>query len=159
MTVSLFCFIQVDSYQSRICTVLSFKFKSIQGMPYFAITIFLALLLMPDLQAQDLKSDDRLNELSGTWQIDLRPSPDSDPYFQEFKVEKVRGQSFTGSFYGSKIRDVLVNTNWDKLHFAFTTSDNTHDYFHSGYLLKGKLIGTSYCPGRDLIQPWIGVKE
>ncbi len=128
-------------------------------MAQFATTILLLFTFMAGLQAQDPTTDNRLEKLSGTWQIDLRPSPDSDPYFQELKIEEIGTDSFSGTFYGSDIRDVQTNTQWSKLHFAFTTSDNTHDYYHIGYLENGVLTGTSYCPGRGFVQPWAGEKK
>lgn len=95
--------------------------------------------------------------IMGSWEIDLRPSPDADPYVQEFRVTGVTGNTFQGYFYGSPLQEARLNRNWDRLYFAFTTSDQTHDYYHSGYLLNGKLYGVSYCPGREFVQPWTGV--
>ncbi|MDX1315565.1 MAG: hypothetical protein R3356_08690, partial [Eudoraea sp.] len=95
----------------------------------------------------------------GSWEIDLRPSPDADPYIQQFQVTGVTGNTFQGFFYGSPLEEAKLNRNWDRLYFAFTTRDQNHAYYHSGYLLDGKLYGLSYCPGREFIQPWTGVKK
>lgn len=97
------------------------------------------------------------DSMLGSWEIDLRPSPDADPYVQEFRVTGISGNTFQGYFYGSPVKQAKLNRNWNRLYFAFTTSDQTHDYFHSGYLLNGKLYGVSYCPGREFVQPWTGV--
>ena len=99
------------------------------------------------------------NSIIGNWEIDLRPLPDADPYVQKFQVTAVVGNNFQGYFYGSPVRNGRLNRNWDRLYFAFTTSDQTHDYYHSGYLLNGKLYGISHCPGRELLQPWTGIVE
>ncbi len=98
-------------------------------------------------------------DLIGSWTIDLRPSPDAQGYFQPFAVEKIKGNTFIGTFYGSPVRDAFINKNWDKLYFSFTTSDATHDYYHTGYLFEGKLVGMSYCPGREFTAPWTAEKK
>jgi hypothetical protein len=97
--------------------------------------------------------------LVGEWTIDLRPTPDAEGYYQMFVVTTVDGNTFSGSFYGSPVENGLINRNWDKLYFAFTTSDASNDYYHSGYLEDGSLHGISYCPNRAFTAPWTGVKE
>lgn len=98
--------------------------------------------------------------LAGSWTIDLRPSPEAEGYFQEFVVTEIADANFQGSFYGSPLENSLLNRQWgDKLYFAFTTRDQTYAYYHSGYLLDGKLHGISYCPGREFTAPWTGVKK
>lgn len=45
----------------------------------------------------------QLSELEGTWTLDLRPTPDSEGYYQEFKVtEIVEGREFTQPWTGIK---------------------------------------------------------
>ena len=95
--------------------------------------------------------------LEGRWEIDLRPDPDADPYLQEFNVTGVSGNTFQGYFYGSPLENARLNRNWDELFFAFTTRDQTFEYYHSGYLREGVLYGVTYCPGREFVQPWTGV--
>jgi len=97
--------------------------------------------------------------LIGIWTIDLRPTPDAEPYFQNFQVDRISGNTFQGSFYGSIVEDARLNRNWGKLYFAFTTRDQNHAYYHSGYMENGKLSGISYCPGRDFVAPWTGVRD
>ena len=97
--------------------------------------------------------------LIGEWTIDLRPTPESDDYFQSFIVEIIEENKFEGTFYGSKVEDSLLNTNWDKLYFAFTTRDQSNEYYHSGYLHNGKLCGITYCPNREFTAPWTGDKK
>lgn len=97
--------------------------------------------------------------LLGSWTIDLRPSPDAEGYYQVFEVNSIDGASFEGTFYGSTLEGGLFNTQWERLYFAFSTSDQSHTYYHSGYLLDGKLHGISYCPGREFTAPWTGVKK
>ncbi|WP_297764948.1 hypothetical protein [uncultured Muriicola sp.] len=99
------------------------------------------------------------NPLIGEWTIDLRPTPESEGYYQKFVVTAIEGNTFTGTFYGSPIENGLINQNWDKLYVAFTTSDASNDYYHSGYLENGSLKGISYCPNRAFTAPWTGVKQ
>lgn len=98
-------------------------------------------------------------ELIGQWQIDLRPTPDSEAYYQDFVVDALEGNVLKGSFYGSPIEAGLINKSWPNFYFAFTTNDATHAYYHSGYLKEGKLYGTSYCPGRAFIARWTGERK
>jgi hypothetical protein len=100
-----------------------------------------------------------LSTLEGLWEVDLRPDPEADPYTQEFRVTRVSANSFEGFFYGSPVESARLNRNWDELFFAFTTRDQTFEYYHSGYLRDGVLYGVSYCPGRELVQPWTGVRK
>lgn len=97
--------------------------------------------------------------LVGEWTIDLRPTPEADGYYQMFVVTAVEGNTFSGTFYGSPVKNGLINRNWDKLYIAFTTSDDSNDYYHSGYLENGSLQGISYCPNRAFAAPWTGAKE
>ena len=57
--------------------------------------------------------------LKGTWTIDLRPSPDAEAYYQVFEVDSITATGFKGSFYGSPVENGLVNTQWEKLYFAY----------------------------------------
>ena len=98
-------------------------------------------------------------DLLGEWILDLRPTPDADGYFQPFVVESIEGNSFEGTFYGSPIEGSLLNDNWEKLYFAFTTKDVNNEYYHSGYLLDGKLYGITYCPNRSFTAPWSGSRK
>ncbi|MCB9876682.1 MAG: hypothetical protein H6835_03680 [Planctomycetes bacterium] len=52
--------------------------------------------------------------LIGTWRVDLRPTPDADPYFQEFVVDDV-ADGLRGSFYGTAIADGRINGDWGAL--------------------------------------------
>ena len=97
--------------------------------------------------------------LEGRWEIDLRPTPDAEPYLQEFSITSISGNTFEGFFYGSPLEEARLNRNWDQLFFAFTTRDQSHAYYHSGYLRDGVLYGVTYCPGREFVQPWTGVPK
>lgn len=94
----------------------------------------------------------------GTWQIDLRPSPDSSPYLKEFKFTAVKGKRFDGEFYGYPFSGGFFNVDWDKLYFAFTTSDQSGVYYHSGYILGNKIFGMTLNESREFFLPWTGEK-
>ena len=117
------------------------------------VLIFLLMMFSTPFMAQEA------TDLVGNWKIDLRPTPESDGYFQFFEVKAIEGNTFSGTFYGSPISGGLINTNWPKLYFSFTSSDNTHDYYHSGFMENGIVQGVSYCPGRAFVQPWVGKQE
>ena len=97
--------------------------------------------------------------LEGSWKIDLRPSPDAEPYYQTFEITEVTKTGIEGSFYGSSLEDTFINEEWERLYFGFTTKDQSSSYFHSGYLLDGEIYGITYCPDRGFIQPWTGEKK
>ncbi len=93
-------------------------------------------------------------ELFGTWQLDLRPTPDAAPYFQEFVVTSVAGDSIQGTFYGTPIEHGQINTAWGAVHFAFVTSDLSGPYNHAGRIEGERLEGSTYSNGRDFFLPW-----
>ncbi len=126
----------------------------------FTIT-FLLLFISSNINAQENKIDDnnKTDRLIGEWTIDLRPTAESEGYFQPFVIESIDGNTFKGTFYGSELEKSLLNDKWEKLYFAFTTKDQSNEYYHSGYLLNGKLFGITYCPNREFTTPWTGEKK
>jgi hypothetical protein len=99
------------------------------------------------------------NDALGTWVIDLRPTPESQPYIKEFKFTKIDGKNFNGEFYGYPFEGGLFNTDWDKIYFAFTTADQSGTYYHSGYIEGNKVYGMSLNENRKLMLPWKGTKQ
>jgi len=97
--------------------------------------------------------------LLGTWQVDLRPSPDSEPYYKEFVVESVADRSFTGTFYDTTVSQARINTDWGTLRIAFTTVDGSGAYNHSAVLKDDKLEGLSNSTGRDFLSYWSAIKQ
>ncbi|WP_104735923.1 hypothetical protein [Hanstruepera ponticola] len=126
------------------------------------LKIICLLLLLPIyLVAQEpsTNSSNQNDLLTGKWKVDLRPAPNSDEYYQPFLVKSINNNTFTGTFYGSDIKNALINENWSKLYFAFSTSDQSNDYYHSGYLENGKLYGITYCPNREFTAPWTATRD
>ncbi len=99
------------------------------------------------------------NEALGTWVIDLRPTPESEPYLKDFKFTKIDSSRFDGEFYGYPFSGGFFNTDWDKIYFAFTTADQSGTYYHSGYIEGNKVYGMSLNENRKLMLPWKGEKK
>ncbi|MEY8848772.1 hypothetical protein AB9K26_08150 [Psychroserpens sp. XS_ASV72] len=130
-------------------------------MKRYLTFLFLFVLSSNTIIAQDLdtNSSTKVDLLIGNWKIDLRPTPESEAYYQFFVVKEINENTFTGTFYGSEIKNGIINQNWSKLYFAFSTADQSNDYYHSGYLENGKVYGITYCPNRGFTNPWIGTLE
>ncbi|MCA9727433.1 MAG: hypothetical protein KC729_07105 [Candidatus Eisenbacteria bacterium] len=92
--------------------------------------------------------------LLGTWKVDLRPTPDAEPYYQEFIVEQIEDGTFRGSFYHTPVENARLNTDWGEVHFAFTTADNSGAYNTSGVLRDGILHGTTHSLARGFLAVW-----
>ncbi len=97
--------------------------------------------------------------LIGTWEIDLRPTPDAEPYIQYLVINEISETSLKGTFYGSSLKDALVNKKFDNIFLAFSTKDQSSTYYHFIKLIDdNKIEGLTYCNDRNLIQPWKGQK-
>lgn len=99
------------------------------------------------------------NQLIGTWQVDLRPKPGTEPYFNEFVVTAVNGRTFTGTFYGSPVSQARINTDWYAVRIAFVTEDQSGAYHHSAVLSGDKLDGLSNSTGRNFLSYWSAKKN
>lgn len=99
------------------------------------------------------------NQALGTWIIDLRPDPQSEPYLKEFKFTKINGGRFDGEFYGYPFGGGFLNVNWDRIYFAFTTQDQSGTYFHSGYILGDEVFGITLNEQREFVLPWRGARS
>lgn len=96
--------------------------------------------------------------LEGKWQVDLRPAPDAQPYWQTLVIKKPGDKNFSGSFYGSKFKKGLLNKQWADLHLAFETRDRNNTYYHVARFDGKMLRGQTYCPERQFIAPWTATK-
>lgn len=100
-----------------------------------------------------------LDQVKGTWQLDLRPDPNSEPYLKDFILTPTKDKEFEGEFYGSKFTGGYLNTDWENIYFAFTTGDKDNIYYHSGYITNNKIYGISYSEGRKFTSHWTGIKK
>ena len=92
----------------------------------------------------------------GSWTVDLRAAPGSEPYTQPFIVESVdeSNRTFSGSFYNSDISWARLNTAWGKLVVTFITSDGAGEYVHTATLVDATWVGSSTAKHRNLLVPW-----
>lgn len=98
--------------------------------------------------------------LLGMWTVDLRPTPDAPPYFQQFFVAKVNSDnSFEGSFYGAPVSQARINSTWGAVRIAFVTADQSGAYHHSAVLMEGRLEGLTNSTGRDFLSYWSAVRQ
>ncbi|MBT8485176.1 MAG: hypothetical protein KJO43_06320 [Phycisphaerae bacterium] len=93
--------------------------------------------------------------LLGTWQVDLRPSPDAPAYLKTLRIRSVANGIVEGDFYeGSPISNGVVNTAWDAVHLSFTTADGSGTYHTAAVLRGGRLEGTTHALGRSFLGVW-----
>ena len=124
----------------------------------FLLFSLVIVLVISSFSLDPGTKDFDLNEIEGTWQIDLRPSPDAAPYLKDFVIKLEQDNAFSGEYYETPFNNGKFNQNWDRLYFAFSTSDQNSSYFHSGYFQDGKVNGITYSPERDFVMPWSGQK-
>ncbi len=120
--------------------------------------VFLSIIAFSQYES-DIDSKVKNENLVGEWILDLRPTPEAEPYLQSFIVSDQGDGKFEGQFYGSPIQEFFFNKSWDRLYFAFKSSDNSNEYYQSGYIIGDEIFGTTFCPGRDFIMPWSGKKK
>ncbi len=115
---------------------------------------------IPVIEKQDISSNVlNLDKVKGTWVLDLRPDPNSEPYLKDFILRPTNGKAFEGEFYGATFTGGYFNTDWENLYFAFTTGDKDNVYYHSGYIIGDKIFGISYSEGRQFTSHWTGTKK
>lgn len=124
-----------------------------------ATVAVLALLLTGCATQGAPRSAPDATQLIGTWQVDLRPTPGTEPYFRELVVTDVIGRTFSGTFYGSPVSQARINTDWYAVRIAFVTEDQSGVYHHSAVLFGEKLDGLSNSTGRDFLSYWSAKKN
>ena len=127
-------------------------------MKHLLFTILLALSLAIVVDAQQTSKLDS-TKLVGTWKVDLRPTPDAPAYFQTLEIKKIEGDTFSGTFYGSEIKNGRINQAWDFIYIAFTSSDNSGLYSHFAKLAGTRFEGATHSLGRNFLLPWRAEKE
>ena len=132
--------------------------RSTHARPSMAL-LFASFFLAACASVKSASNTNAEELLPGTWQLDLRPTPDADPYFMEFVVTSVEGLSFEGSFYNSPISQGRINTDWGKVRIAFMTEDGSGPYHHSAVLEGDTLEGLSNSTGREFLAYWSAVKQ
>ena len=102
-------------------------------------------------------------DITGTWKIDLRPTPDAAPYYQYLTISKVEEGRVFGSYYNSPIQYGNINQDWGRVVIAFVTQDAGGNTYNTTVELEGDTLrGTTHSIGRDFLAVWTGqrpVKE
>ena len=97
------------------------------------------------------------NRLIGTWRVDLRPTPEADPYLIDLEVSDIADGKITGTFYnGSPITQSRVTNTFGVVRFAFVTEDGSGPYHTSGEIIGDTITGITHSLGRDFVMPWRG---
>lgn len=117
------------------------------------------ILIMSFQLTVNAQTDGKIESIAGVYVVDLKPTPDSKAYLQDFIVSGLDKNSFNGSFYGAEIRDGLINKKFKNTYLAFTTEDRSNTYYHFVKILNDRIEGLTYSSDRALIQPWIGLKK
>lgn len=98
--------------------------------------------------------------LIGTWSVDLRPTPDAEPYLIDLVINEIADDSFTGTFYnGSTITSSRVTNNFGVVRFVFVTEDGSGLYHTSGEIFGDTITGMTHSIGRDFVMPWRGERK
>lgn len=121
-------------------------------------TAALVLLVSVSTAAEEAKPE--AAKLLGTWSVDLRPTPDADPYFQPMTISSIDVGEIQATFYGAATENGAVNTDWDAVRFAFTTEDGSGVYHTTGVLREdGTIEGTTHSLGRGFLSYWTATRE
>ena len=92
-------------------------------MKILVVCIFLLNLTLTSGQVDSTKSaKHNLYNINGIWIVDLRPSPESDPYYKDFIIKYEYDNKFSGVFYDTE--------------FDIERTEAEHGTFH-----EAKLVG------------------
>lgn len=97
--------------------------------------------------------------LIGTWRVDLRPTPDAEPYYEEMVIESVDDRKVAGRFYGTEVDDGRLDATWGELRIAFVTNDGSGAYHTSGVLRGDQIVGTTHSIGRGFLSRWTATRK
>lgn len=97
--------------------------------------------------------------LVGTWIVDLRPTPESEPSESEMVITSVAEGKIEGTFYFSTMESGRLNSSWDTVHGAFVTRDGSAGYNTSFRWDNGVLKGTTHSLGRNFLSVWTAKRK
>jgi hypothetical protein len=100
-----------------------------------------------------------LAALAGSWQVDLRPSPEEPAYLKKMTLEIVADRSVRGTFYDSEIEAGRASASNGRLCFAFRTTDGVGPYHTSGCLVGDRIVGQTWAEHRKFLLNWTAVRE
>jgi hypothetical protein len=122
---------------------------------------FLVVFLAGNAVAQTASQADGRN-LIGTWTVDLRPTPDAEPYLKKLVITAVSNGRIEGHFYdGSPLQAGRINTTaTPQLLFAFLTDPGEGAYQSSGRQVgPNRLEGMTLSTTRGFLLPWVAVRD
>ena len=102
----------------------------------------------------------KLEDIIGTWKLDLTPENKSDEVSAIMNIESVTDKIVTGYFYNenSNIQASAINIQTGKMYVSFITADGSGNYNSTFYIYNNKLYGTTHSIGRDFLSVWTAEK-
>ena len=105
-------------------------------------------------QATALAQENVIEDLIGTWSVDLYFSPDQPPSQTEMVISSIDDGVLTGTFYGTVFDDARATVFENEVLFTMTTKDGSGPYVHSGRLSGTTIEGQTFAIGREFLMPW-----
>ena len=101
-----------------------------------------------------------LNDLVGSWKLDMSPQDNTDSNFAMMNITKVEGNTFEGEFYreGVKITNAQINTQLGVVYGALVSGDNSGTYNTTFVYKNGMLEGTTHSIDKKFLSVWTAIK-
>ena len=129
------------------------------GRRYLLALVVLALITTTPAAAQaSATTVPSMNDLTGEWSVDLRPTPGAPAYLKTMRLLISAEQVVSGSFYDSEITKGRADAKKGRACFAFTTSDGLAPYQTSGCLAGDRIEGQTWSEGRGFLLTWTAVR-
>lgn len=124
----------------------------------YIIGSILMILFINTVRGQDTAIN--VEQLIGTWKLDMSPQDTSDNNFAMMRIASVAGDSLMGEFYreGVAIKEGRINTQRGIVYAALVSGDNSGEYNTSFYLQKGVLYGSTHALNRKFLAVWTATK-
>lgn len=122
----------------------------------FCLTISTSVLF-----AQESTAGADIEQLIGTWILDMSPENQADDNFAMMKIIAVDKNTMTGTFYreGVKMRSGNIQVSNGTIHGALISGDNSGEYHSAFYMKDGLLYGTTHAVQRGFLSVWVATKE
>jgi hypothetical protein len=122
--------------------------------------VFLSFLTI-SFSVQSQISNDDLQQLVGTWKLDMSPQDKTDNNFAMMSITKITEGSVEGEFYRTsvQIQDGKVNTQSGIIYVALISGDNSGTYNSSFYYEDGVLYGSTHAVERGFLAVWTATKN
>jgi len=128
-----------------------------QSLTYLIIIMILGIT--HNVRSQITDKD--LQELVGTWKLDMSPQDTTDDNFAMMSITSISENSVEGEFYRSSvaIRKGRVNTQRGIIYVALISGDNSGEYNSTFYCEDGILYGTTHAVDRGFLAVWTATKN